>query len=263
MDLAASIRRVQPSIVQIHFHTINTPRRDTGPRKSNKSIALGTGFVVSQEGHVITANHVVETGNDLLARETAEIKDISIGFAYPNTQNMRGNFVLMPFDIIETDEVHDLALLKLKTNKIPSMFGNLPPLALAPVNLHPTRPEDGVTIGISGYPLSQTVLVTTGGYLATSWAFEVRELESPGTPIFYQQPYIADSYLADIHVNPGNSGGPVYLASDGSVIGVCVAFIKNDVKDEQSNILSYYNSGLTIVVPAQYISELLIKHGVN
>jgi hypothetical protein len=36
-------------------------------------------------------------------------------------------------------------------------------------------------------------------------------------------PSIADSYLADMQVNGGNSGGPVYRVAEGGVIGVGVA----------------------------------------
>jgi len=260
MDLTAAIKRVQPSIVQIHFHSYDFPRGGTVQRYPNIDQPLGTGFVVSLEGHVITANHVVKTGFDALKSCTSETKNLSIGFAYPNTQNMRGNFTLVDFDLVETDNMHDIALLKLKNKQIPPMFGNLPPPSLTPVSLNPSRPEDGVAIGISGYPLNQSVLVSNGGIISTSWAFDLQELESPGTPEFYRKLNIADSYLADVNVNPGNSGGPVYLANDGSVIGVCVAFLPTNIEDDKGSVNYYYNSGLAVVVPSCYVCDLLIKH---
>src|SRR5205085_6189322 len=47
---------------------------------------------------------------------------------------------------------------------------------------------------------------------------EVQWLETftPGPPA-------AQRYLADLEVNGGNSGGPVYLVETAAVIGVCVA----------------------------------------
>lgn len=258
MDLATAIKRVQPGIVQITLLAHGFPRGGTIPQPANLTRALGTGFVISLEGHVVTANHVVEEGSKILESIQSEIKVLSIGFAYPNTQQMRGNFTVMDFDLIETDKIHDIALLKLKSKEIPPMFGNAPSLKLEPVILNLDRPEDGVAIGISGYPLNQSVLVTNGGFMATSWAFDLQELKSPGTPEFYRKLDIADSYLADINVNPGNSGGPVYLASDGSVIGVCVAYLPTPVRDDKGGATNYYyNTGLAVVVPSRYVSDLL------
>lgn len=261
MDLTSAIKRVQPSIVQINFLAHGFLRGGTTPQRINLNQPLGTGFVISLEGYIITANHIMEEGFKALESVKSEIKKLSIGFAYPNTQKMRGNFTLMDFDLIETDKIHDIALLKLKSKEIPPMFGNVPPLKLAPVILNPDRPEDGVTIGISGYPLNQSVLVTNGGFMATSWAFDLQELKLPGTPEFYRKLDIADSYLADINVNPGNSGGPVYLASDGSVIGVCVAYLRTNVRDDKGSAKNYYyNTGLAIVVPSRYVCDLLKRH---
>ena len=263
MDLTTAIKRVQPSIVQINFLADGVLREGTTPQRSNLNWPLGTGFVISLEGYIVTANHVMDAGFKALESVKAKIKNLSIGFAYPNTQNMRSNFTYMGFDLIETDKIHDLALLKLKSERIPPMFANLPPLKLTPVILNPDRPEDGVTIGISGYPLKQTVLVTNGGFMATSWAFDLKELKLPGTPEFYRKLDIADSYLADININPGNSGGPVYLASDGSVIGVCVAYLRTNVRDAKDNDVNYYyNSGVAVVVPSSYVCDLLKKRHV-
>lgn len=264
MDLTAAIKRVQPSIVQINFLAHGFLRGGAIPQCIDLNRPLGTGFVIGLEGYIITATHVIEEGFKALESVKSETKKLSIGFAYSNTQKMRGNFTLMDFDLIETDKIHDIALLKLKSKEIPPMFGNVPPLKLVPVILNPDRPEDGVTIGISGYPVNQSVLVTNGGFMATSWAFDLQELRLPGTPEFYRKMDIADSYLADINVNPGNSGGPVYLASDGSVIGVCVAYLRTKVRDDKDNNVNYYyNSGLAVVVPSRYVCDLLKRHIVS
>jgi S1-C subfamily serine protease len=206
----------------------------------------------------------MEEGFKALESAKAEIKKLLIGFAYPNTQEMRGNFTFMDFDLIDADKIHDIALLKLRSIEIPPFGGNLPRLRLEPVILNPERPEDGVTIGISGYPLNQPVLVTNGGFMAASWAFNLQELKLPGTPESYRKLYRADSYLADITGNPGNSGGPVYLASDGSVIGVFVGSLRTNIRDAEDNDVDYYyNSGLAFVIPSRYVSDLLKRHIVS
>lgn len=261
MDLPAAIKHVQPSIVQIKLLAYGLPRGVRVPQSINLDRALGTGFVISLEGYVVTANHVMEEGSRALESVQAEMKKLLIGFAYRNTQEMRGNFTLMDFDLVAVDRVHDIALLKLRSTEIPPLIGNAPPLRLESVVLNLDRPEDGVAIGISGYPLNQSVLVTNGGFMATSWAFDRRQLQSPGTPGFYRKLDIADSYWADINVNPGNSGGPVYLASDGSVIGVCVAYVPTEVRDSKGGVENhYYNTGLAVVVPSRYVADLLESH---
>lgn len=264
MDLTTAIKHIQPSIVQINLQAHGFPRGGASQQLVNLNQPLGTGFVISLEGCVVTANHVVEAGFEALENLQSEMKTLSIGFAYPNTQQMRGNFTLMDFDLVETDRIHDIALLKLKSKEIPPMFGNVPPLKLEPVVLNIDRPEDGVAIGISGYPVNQSVLVTNGGFIATSWAFDLQGLKSPETPEFYRRLDIADSYLADINVNPGNSGGPVYLASDGSVVGICVGYLPTNVRDTKDTPMDYYyNTGLAVVVPSRYVHDLLERHAVN
>jgi len=70
--------------------------------------------------------------------------------------------------------------------------------------------------------------------------------------------------LADINVNPGNSGGPVYLASDGSVVGICVGYLPTNVRDAKGTpMVYYYNTGLAVVVPSRYVHDLLERHAAN
>jgi len=78
-----------------------------------------------------------------------------------------------------------------------------------------------------------------------------------------------DRYLADLQVNGGNSGGPVYKVDAAAVIGVCVAtqtasvMFGNQpggpaVADGRPLV---YSAGLTIVVPAKYVVAFLNQNG--
>jgi hypothetical protein len=180
---------------------------------------------------------------------------------------------LVDFDIVDEDTNHDLTLLRLKQNPVTgevlsgfSQNSRREPLVFKAATLHPKRPRDGAAIGISGYPLDVTVLVTNAGWIATSWEIDIKELRVPGTPEWYREIDVADVYLADVEVNPGNSGAPVYLVEDGSVIGVCVASKLVAVRNQQDEEVTIggqkllYSSGLTEVVPIRYVIDLLRKH---
>lgn len=118
------------------------------------------------------------------------------------------------------------------------------------------RPDEGETVAVSGYPLSSPVLVTTSGAIASSW--EIAEKDLPRQVPGWFISHLSDSYLADLHVAHGNSGGPVYSVADGSVIGVCVAMLPDELEPKAA-----YNSGLSIMVPAKYVVALLTKHNLR
>ncbi len=73
----------------------------------------------------------------------------------------------------------------------------------------------------------------------------------------------------DVEVNPGNSGGPVYLEDDASVIGVCVSFRGSNIWTDDGTIATilgrqlFYSSGLTTIIPSKYILDILEKHGID
>ncbi|NIV76384.1 MAG: hypothetical protein GWN37_16565 [Gammaproteobacteria bacterium] len=115
----------------------------------------------------------------------------------------------------------------------------------------------------SGYPLNRPVLISNSGIVASSWDFDVAETPIPNAPPGFSMPDVGDVYLADIEVNPRNSGGPVYLVDDASTIGVCVATQQAPVMDERGEHWKIegrsltYSSGLTVVVPSRYVTQLL------
>jgi Tol biopolymer transport system component len=133
----------------------------------------GTGFIIKSDGVILTANHVI-SGGDKITVFTTE------------GQKLTGT-------VIARDIVHDLALIKVQTNKLPVIqIGTL----------------GGVDVGqqvvVIGYPLgNENVSVTSG--LVSSVQFD------DGTNITWIQ--------TDSAINPGNSGGPL-LDMSGQVIGL-------------------------------------------
>ncbi len=182
-----------------------------------------------------------------------------VGLAHPNSPNMRSNFTLCDFDIVSEDEANDVALLLLRQNPFRGelssgiVIGDQPvPLLHGTAALDVTRPDEGIEVAVSGYPLSETALVTNSGILASAWAMN---------------PSSQDIYLVDVETNPGNSGGPVYRISDGRVIGLCHGSKAAPVRDDSGEAVlmgerpALYSSGLTITGPIRFGLDLLDRVG--
>lgn len=276
--LVDAIDLIRPTVVQIVF-SAHGLSKELEQRVGRSWIAqpLGTGFVVNEEGYVVTALHVIEEGEKLLREVPAAKKTLLLGFAVPPFEDrekdirITGNFSLLDFDVIGKENIYDLVLLK--TRAAPEKVlrpvikvgdKEFMPIVKA-VSFSEERPKDGTHIAVSGYPLSQTVLITNNGYIASSWYVQKQEKEMISRS--FRMP--ANFYLADLQVNPGNSGGPVYSIENGSVLGLCHGHLLNLViKDKSQKAATLdgenlvYNSGLSVIVPSRYIIELLKQNRV-
>lgn len=267
MDLPDAIATIRPSVVQF---TAAMPD-DHRPR------VMGSGFIVDDGGHVATAAHVVSALHSLNQAGART----GIGLAYPDIDNediggvkgltMRQNFFIVGGEVIDVDTRRDVAVLEMQPNPFtdspPSMIkiGDTegPRPMYTPASLDTARPSDGEAVAVSGYPLGGAALVTTAGHLASSWETQVRDTWDPvaGWPI----PTVDDVYLADVSVNPGNSGGPLYRVPDGSVVGVCVAYRTAPLHftDPQGGQVMVdgrpvgLNAGLAVVAPIRHVLEIL------
>ncbi|HEV2862886.1 MAG TPA: S1C family serine protease [Pyrinomonadaceae bacterium] len=269
MTLTQAIKKLRPSVVQINVEFV-LPAAGPG-QQPQVATSRGSGFFINRDGYVITARHVV-TPPDLPPH--AQRGRQFIGIAFPDIDNpgglqLRASFQLIGFEVVGEDARHDLALLKLRQNpfkeprvQLTNQPGGVKSIEIDVVTLSLKRPEDGEPIAASGYPLNIPSLVTTSGGVASAWAYDEQEVQLPGHPQGLRFPDFADVYLADLTVNHGNSGGPVYSVSSGAVIGVCVAARFVPVQGPPNIPLSY-NSGISLVVPSKYIVELLKKHGLT
>jgi S1-C subfamily serine protease len=279
LTLPQAISQIRQSVVQISVVIDQFPPNPQSFAGRPQTRVLGSGFLVSDD-YFITAKHVIDAFQSLPVPDGNGRKRIGVGVAGLNTSNVRGTFGVYEVEIVDQDSVHDLVLLHKLSYKFmfqtlavaiitPSKGGpqQIPEYQpLKPARLSVDRPEEGDAIATSGYPLNNAVLITTSGTVASSWDFYESEFHPPGAPPSFIAFNIEDRYLADLRVNHGNSGGPVYSISSGAVIGVCQAFELADV--EAMNVPSVhvplvYNSGISLFVPARYIAELLKKNNVK
>lgn len=240
MQLPDVIDRIRPSIVQI---------RKVGPTIPPQGQTLGTGFTVTDAQHIITALHVVEEVNS----SSGEV--LRIAFAGPEIETpdlkLRGNFVQVNAQIIAENQDQDLALIRapdFNKSTLRVKFGDGPVLANPPAaKLFTGKVREGVELAVSGYPLNEPSLVTNAGILASTFSFNNKDGR------------IQACYLGDFTANPGNSGGPVYTARDGSIIGVCVGGRVRPILDG----IGKQNSGLTTITPIEQVVEILKTLGLD
>ena len=144
--------------------------------------ATGSGFVIDNDGHIVTNDHVVE--------ESSSFQVVIGGDPQP-----------IPAKLMGKDPSSDLAVLKVDPSDVK---GGLKPLELG----DSTTLEPGDQAIAIGSPFGLEGTVTTG--IVSSLG---RTIDSPnGYPI-------ADAVQTDAAINPGNSGGPL-LDGNGRVIGV-------------------------------------------
>lgn len=258
MDLTQAIDHIRPAVVQVAVI-----------RPPSPPIVKGTGFWVHRDGVAITAKHVIEAARSSIA--TSPGSSLALGQATPNLIGppitVRGNFNYIEAEILDGDQRHDVALVRATANPFNAKPRPLirtfspetdvyPLLGLATLSNSEVR--DGEQIAVSGYPLSIPALVTTSGAIASAFGTDIQQAQVPGAPPDFTIPDTADSYLADVAVNPGNSGGPVYRVADGEIIGVCVAFRIG--QGAAGGNVFFYNSGLSVVVPIKYALDIITRN---
>lgn len=159
--------------------TISKEKLESGPKS-------GTGFLLSEQGYIVTNYHVVNNANNIVVK------------------GVNGDFYAMqPAEIVASDKNTDLAIIKLKN---PNVTYTQPPFYL-----QTEVANTGESVFLLGYPLTgsmgEEVKLTTG-------------------VVSSKTGYQGDigSYQVSAPAQPGNSGGPL-LDKKGNLIGVVNAKI--------------------------------------
>lgn len=161
-----------------------------GPQIQPEQRASGSGVIISDDGYIVTNNHVVSDGGTGVADE--------ITVTLHNRKVYKAK-------IIGRDPSSDLAVLKIDGKSLPYMiYGN----------------SDNVKLGqwvlAVGYPLTLETTVTAGIVSAKGRSIGINSRQS-------QSP--VESFIqTDAAVNQGNSGGGLFT-SDGQLIGINSAIL--------------------------------------
>lgn len=193
-------------------------------------IAYGTGFVVREDGYVVTALHVVRKAERRLSEIQASAKKVVVCVNLP-----AGPHECEEVEVIGTDELNDLAVLKMRRPKDAEILPSMP--------LTPEMPTEDTAVWAAGYPERDSgKLVIASGKFAGGSVSDDRlasdDVTTRGRKLWFAQ----------MTVENGASGGPVYLRN-GSVIGVMVT------RSDTQAIAGF--------VPAQHVIDLLTRIGVT
>jgi S1-C subfamily serine protease len=266
----ASIAQIKPLVVQIKF------KLDSAKAEYQEGIA-GTGIVVSDEGYVLTAAHIVTGTEAGLRGEGATKVEFSAGILIETTvgagANSRGSFAYVPCTIKDTDPVHDIAILQLAQNPFSEAFrqgiksaDKEPKITLGVAKLEQNIPPEGQTVLVSGYPLAIPTFVTQRGMIASE-SVSVAQPQPTSSPAGLANTEVEDSILLDAAVNPGISGGPVYLPGEHAVIGIYDAYEPVAIFGTQRPQFAVRglaeNVGLAMVIPIKYAVALLQKNKIE
>lgn len=267
LTLPEAIKRVRPAVVLIKVSVLSPPAAGKQPQLV---INTGTGFFLNDNAYLVTANHVINP-DPPPGVSKAEMKRLSVHAYMDVTEtdasgtNVKGLFKGGECEVIEEDERHDLALLRMVRNPFKGEIKKSTPSGEKPLKYMPKapvllldKPEEGAAIAVSGYPLEIPTLISTSGWLASQSVLDLGPMlrrEAKFVPV-------DDVYMADITINVGNSGGPAYLVESGAVIGLCHASRVVPIRDHPGRIVEY-NTGLSMIMPSHYIVELAKKHNVK
>ena len=187
--------KILPSIVgiEVTYTTTSNSFFGFGQPTTSTATATGSGIIISEDGYILTNNHVVDTNSN----NSYSYYDISDATSVKVTLNAGtyGNDATFDAKIVGKDSQTDLAVLKIeKTGLTAAEFADSDEAVV------------GEFVMAVGSPLGLDATVTSGIISAVN-----REVESDGNTYVCIQ--------TDAAINSGNSGGAL-VNSDGKVIGI-------------------------------------------
>ena len=176
--IADIYRKEGPGVVYIQARGVSGNSPFGLPQQG--SVATGSGFVLDNQGYILTNDHVVEGSSNVTVRFSENGNPIKA-------------------DVKGRDPSSDLAVLKVDPSK-----ANVDPLPLG----DSSKAQVGDAVVAIGNPFGLQRTVTSGIVSAVQ-----RHIEAPNNFT------INGAIQTDAAINPGNSGGPL-IDANGRVIGI-------------------------------------------
>jgi S1-C subfamily serine protease len=227
-----SIRVVQKQAISLNLNDPNSPfavipghpnlfgapgQNNNQPSTPQFSQALGSGFVWSTDGYIITNNHVINGADK-----------IEVKFADGTT---------VPATLVGADPDSDLAVIKVDPSG----------LTLTPITIdNSTAVKVGQIAVAIGNPFGLENTMTVGIVSALGRTLPATE----GSSVNGTSYSIPDIIQTDAPINPGNSGGPL-LNDRGALVGV------NSAIESSSNANSGIGFAIPATIVSRVVPELI------
>jgi S1-C subfamily serine protease len=226
-DVADTLQSVKPGVVGVGvFNPVGSPR----------AMLQGTGFAVLDGRYVVSCAHIFAKPLDPGKKETQ-----AVFIGRDRQMNIRAARV------IATDKAHDLALLKIEGEPLPTLkLGDS------------DRAREGWQLYFTGYPIGSVLGLNPSTHraglaaiipiytpLASAAQLNARTLK--------QAKDAYEVFELDAIAYPGNSGSPLWHPESGEVLGVLNSVY---VKGAKEAALSA-PSGLSYAIPVKYVHRLL------
>lgn len=188
--------KILPSIVgiEVTYTATSNSLFGFGMPSTSTATATGSGIIISEDGYILTNNHVVDTSSSNSSYSYYDLSDATSVKVKLNNATY-GDDATFDAKIVGKDSQTDLAVLKIdKTNLTAAEFADSSEAVV------------GEFVMAVGSPLGLDTTVTQGIISAVN-----REVESDGNKYTCIQ--------TDAAINSGNSGGAL-VNSDGKVVGI-------------------------------------------
>ncbi len=231
--LPSLIAKFKPSVLAVGFY-----KETQNPRFGFS----GTGFVVGDGNLLVTNAHVIARATDDDAGDSSLV-------VY--TPGASGQDSVRRLEVIEVDKAHDLALLRFEGSAMP---------ALALGSVQPA--QEGQLVAFIGFPLGSNLGLSPVTHRGIVSAITAVALPSPSARQLDSRTIKAlkdgafELLQLDATAYPGNSGGPLFDADTGTVIGV-VNMVA--LKGTRESALTH-PSGISYAIPVEHVLRLLARN---
>ena len=223
------IEQIKPSVVVIGTYAM---------ARNPSFVMKGAGFVVGDGSLVATNAHVVPETFDVASGESLAV------LASPGGTNT----VQRLAKISVTDKAHDLTLLRIEGPPLPAII------------LHAgSAAREGQSIAFMGFPIGNALglsPVTHRGMISavTPLAMPSANAQQLNAKTLTRlKSGTFDVYQLDGTAYPGNSGGPLFDAETGEVVGIVnMVFVKGSKESVLTN-----PSGISFAIPVSHLHALL------
>lgn len=230
--LPGLIARTKPSVLAVGFY-----KETQSPRFGFR----GTGFVVGDGNLLVTNAHVIDRTGD-------PATDVRL---VVHSRDGGGQGTVRRAEVVEVDKVHDLALLRFDGNALPAL------------ELRKSGAvREGHRVAFTGFPMGGALgfaPVTHRGVVSSITAVALpsptaRQLDDRTINRIREGPF--ELLQLDATAYPGNSGGPLFDADTGDIVGVVnMVTLKGTRESALTN-----PSGISYAIPVEYVVRLLAPH---